>query len=93
MKRGVKTAFSARTYIKETIDRLETMVGKEFAEQKSPMSETLHPEIDDSPILNSIRHSQFRSLVGYANWLVTLGRFDIAYAVNTFSRFSMQPRK
>ena len=69
------------------------MVGKEFAEQKTPMSETLHPEIDDSPILNPTRHSQFRSLVGCANWLVTLGRFDVAYAVNTFSRFSMQPRE
>ena len=67
LKHGVKTAFSARTYIKETIDRLETMVGKEFAEQKTPMSEKLHPEIDDSPILNSTRHSQFRSLVGCEN--------------------------
>ena len=69
------------------------MVGKEFAEQKTPMSETLHPEIDDSPILNPTRHSQFRRLVGCANRLVTLGRFDVAYAVNTFSRFSMQPKE
>ena len=57
------------------------------------MSETLHSEIDDSAILNSTRHSQFISLVGCANWLVTLRRFGIAYAVNIFSRFSMQPRE
>ena len=87
LKHGVKTASSARTYIKKTIDRLETMVEKEFAEQKTPMSKTLHPEIDDFPIPNPTRHSQFRSLVGCANWLVTLGRFDVAYTINTFSRF------
>ena len=92
-KHGVNTAFSARTYIKEIINILETMVGKEFAEQKTHMSETLHPEIDNSSILNPIRHSQFRSLVGCANLLVTLGRFDIVYAVNTFSRFPIQSRE
>ena len=43
------------------------MIGKEFAEKKTPMSETLHPEIDDSPILNQTCHSHFRSSVGCAN--------------------------
>ena len=31
--------------------------------------------------------------MGCANWVVTLGRFDIAYAVNAFSRFSQAPQK
>ena len=56
------------------------------------MSESSHPELDDSPILDPRRHSQFRSLLQCANWLVTLGRFDIAYAFNTSNRYSMQPR-
>ena len=68
------------------------MIGKEFLQFDTPMSETLHPELDDSPLLDSTRHSQFRSLVGCANWLVILGRFDIAYATNTFSRFGNKPR-
>ena len=68
------------------------MIEKEFAVFNTPMSESLHPELDDTPLLNPVRHSQYRSLVGIANWLVTLGRFNIAYATNTFSRFSMQPR-
>ena len=92
-KEGIKTAFSARTYIKNTVARLETMVGQEFAVFDTPMSESLHPELDDTPLLDPVRHSQYRSLVGSANWLVTLGRFDVAYATNTFSRFSMQPRE
>lgn len=57
------------------------------------MSELYHPEVDNSPLLNAVGHSKFCSLVGCANWLVTLGRFDIAYAVNALSRFSMAPRQ
>ena len=53
------------------------------------MSEALHPEIDDTPFLDPVKHSQYRSLVGCANQLVTLGRCDIAYATNKFSRFGM----
>ena len=68
------------------------MIGQEFPSYDTPMSETLHPEIDDSTLLCPVRHSQYRSLVGCANWLNTLGRFDISYATNTFSRFSNSPR-
>ena len=68
------------------------MMGNEFSTFDTPMSEALHPEIDNSELLCPIRHSQYRSLVGCANWLIILGRFDIAYATNTFSRFSNAPR-
>ena len=69
------------------------MIGKEFAKFDTPMSEASHPELDDSPLLDDLDHSKFRSIVGSANWLVTLGRFDIAYAVNSLSRFSAKPRQ
>ena len=42
-KEGIKTTFSARKYIKNTVKRLETMVGQEFAGYDTPMSEALHP--------------------------------------------------
>ena len=93
LREGVKTAFSARTYIEQRMSKLETMMNTSFSPKGSPMSETYHPEIDDSPLLNAEDHSKFRSLVGCANWLVTLGRFDIAYSVNALSRFSMAPRQ
>ena len=83
LKEGIKTAFSAKTYIQNTTKRLEEMIGKEFPKFDTPMSETSHPELDDSPLLNSIEHSKFRSIVGCANWLITLGRFDIAIASDT----------
>ena len=49
------------------------------------MAESLHPEVDDSPFLDEGGHHKFRSMIGSANWLITLGRFDIAYSVNSFS--------
>ena len=66
---------------------------KSFSLENSPMSEAAHPELDDSPMLDPLNHSKFRSLIGCTNWLVTLGCFDIAYAVNDYSRFSMAPRQ
>ena len=93
LKEGVKMAFSARTYIDQCMNKLEEMMGTVFPTKGSPMSDLYHPEVDDSPLLTPEEHSKFRSLVGCANWLVTLGRFDIAYAVNTLSRFSMAPRQ
>lgn len=93
LKEGIKTAFSAKTYIQNTTKRLEAMIGKESAKFDTPMSETSHPELDDSLLLDNLDHSKFRSIVGIANWLVTLGRFDIAYAVNSLYRFSAKPRQ
>ena len=46
----------------------KTMMGKEFPLYDVPMSEILYPEIDDSNILDSERHSHFRSLVGCSNY-------------------------
>ena len=43
LKQGIKTAFSARTYIKNTIQQLETMIGQDFSTYETPMSEALHP--------------------------------------------------
>ena len=32
-------------------------------------------------------------MIGSANWVVALGRFDIAYATSTLARYSTLPRK
>src|SRR5210317_2047683 len=57
------------------------------------MSEVEHPELDDSLLLSPANHSKYHSYIGCATWLVTLGRFKIAYAVNTYARFSQAPGK
>ena len=37
--------------------------------------------------------SKYRSLIGSANWIIALGRFDIAYATSSLARYSNMPRK
>ena len=56
-REGIKTAFSARTYTKNTMKRLETMAGQEFAVYDMPMSESLYPELDNTPLLDITRNS------------------------------------
>jgi hypothetical protein len=60
---------------------------------RSPMDQAYHPEEDQSALLNPRQSSVYRGLIGSANWIITLGRFDIPYTVNTMSRFSMAPRE
>ena len=57
------------------------------------MAADAHPELDTSALLDPINASKYRALIGSANWLVTLGRFDIQFATNALARFSMAPRE
>ena len=91
-KQGVKMALSAETYIKNSIERLERQLDKPFGTSSLPMAEADHPELDDSPLCSEKEGTLYRSMVGSANWIVTLGRFDIAFALQSLARFSMAPR-
>ena len=91
---GVITTISARTYVGQALERLGKLLEiPEFKAAKTPMSESYHPEIDDSALLSEKQHGHYRAIIGSLNWLVTLGRLDIAYATNTLARFSMAPRE
>jgi hypothetical protein len=90
---GIHTALSAETYIKQVVSRFETTLETIFKEYTVPMDPTYHPETDETDRLDNATSSLYRGLIGSANWMVTLGRFDIAYAVNTMSRHSISPRK
>jgi hypothetical protein len=56
------------------------------------MDSDYHPEEDDSEFLSKEQSSLYRGFIGSANWMITLGRYDINYAVNTLARYSMAPR-
>jgi hypothetical protein len=49
--------------------------------------------MDKTDLLSPDQISVYKSLLGSANWIITLGRFDIAYATNSLSRYSMAPRQ
>jgi hypothetical protein len=91
---GVFTALSARTYIENVMEKLELLCGVEqFHKANSPMNDIYHPETDETPLLDDEHASKYRGLIGSANWIITLGRFDIAYATMALARFSMAPRE
>jgi hypothetical protein len=93
LEEGVTTVLSARTYIGNVMEKLQTLCGVEqFSKSNCPMTDTYHPELDDSPLLDDLHSSKYRALIGSANWIITLGRFDIAYATMALARFSMAPR-
>jgi hypothetical protein len=92
-KDGIKTGLSARTYIENVIEKMELLFEKELRTYKTPMEESYHPEMDDTPLVSSRDSSKYRGMVGSCNWLITLGRFDINYATQALSRFSMAPRE
>ena len=81
LKHNAKMAFSAQTCISSCVECMAKMTGKQdLASHSAPILATCHPELDESPVLNKEDHAKFRSLVGCANWLVTLGRFNNAFA-------------
>ena len=81
-------AFSAETYIQNCIPRIAKMIQvKDFASYKTPMDSEYHAEMDDSPLVDSEGITRFRSMIGSLNWILTLGRFDIAFALNNLSRY------
>ena len=93
-KEGIYHAFSAETYITNAIPKLAKLVGLErFAKKDTPMDPKYYPELDDSPLLEPEDISKYRSLIGSLNWILTLGRFDIAYALSSMSRYNMAPRE
>jgi hypothetical protein len=94
----IQTALSAETYITNATSKYEQEFSTEtqpftFRAYRAPMDHTYHSEEDDSDLLTPRQASVYRGLIGSANWVVTLGRFDIAFAVNNLARYCMAPRQ
>jgi hypothetical protein len=93
--RDITTALSARTYIKNMLEKFEKHtegLDGPIRNKECPMKAGYHPESEITPLLSDQMASKFRGIIGSLNWVVTLGRFDIMYAVNTLARFGMAPR-
>jgi hypothetical protein len=84
--------FGCKKYLKEAIARIESMFGV-LPKSSVPMVSGDHPETDDSEILNDDDHQKFQMLIGIMNWVVTIGRLDVAFATMSLSRFSACPRR
>ena len=59
---------------------------------RPPLEGGDHPELDTSELCDEHQTKQFQTLIGQLQWLISLGRFDIAVHVMSLSRFRAQPR-
>ena len=85
-------AVGCKKYLVEALKRVEEMFGS-LPKQTTPLPTNDHPELDNTFLLDDDRHRKYQMLLGMLNWLVGIGRFDIAHAVTSMSRFSSCPRK
>ena len=81
------------TYIKECIHHLEEdgMIKGRLWEHKNPLPAEVHPELDESPLLDDQGLKLYQTLIGMAQWACTIGCLDISFTVSLLSRFSTAP--
>ena len=82
-----------KSYIQKMKDTYVRLFGKNPKQFQSPLEPNEHPELDDSELLEVDDIKIYQCLVGQAQWLTQLGRFDIAVHVMSLSSFRMCPRK
>ncbi len=61
-EKGICTALSARTHIRNCTKKLEDMVGKQFLQQVTPILEGYHPELDDPPLLSATDATKYSAI-------------------------------
>ena len=95
---GLVVGLSAETYINRIVENFEREIGKdkehwEFRKSRSPLPDGYHPEICETPFLNPDKASFYRSMVGALQWIVAIGRVDVAYSASSMARFGAMPRE
>ncbi len=82
---------------KKFLERLSQTYERHFgckpnAKPSSPLEKGDHPEVDTSELCTPEDTSKYQSLIGSLQWLISLGRFDVATAVMSLSSFRAAPR-
>jgi hypothetical protein len=91
-KDGVLRMGSSR-YIERMSDNYHIMFGERpKTSYTSPLEKGDHPELDVSEELDEDGVKKYQSVIGALQWAVTIGRFDVATAVMTLSKFRATPR-
>ena len=75
------------------LDNYVRMFGTLPKEGITPLIKGDHPELDATSELDIDGLKKYQSLIGALQWIVTLGRLDIAVAVMTLSSFRAAPRE
>ena len=86
-------AADPRRYVNKILESYERMFKKKPRKSRPPLEGGDHPELYTSELCDEHQTKQFQTLIGQLQWLISLGRFDIAVHVMSLSRFRAQPRK
>ena len=83
-----------RKYIEKMADSYERFFGEKPSKKvSSPLEKGDNPELDDLEFLDDEVVKVYQSMIGSAQWVVSIGRFDVAVHIMTLSSFRAQPRK
>jgi hypothetical protein len=83
-----------RKYIERMIDTYSQIFGeKPRTVYTSPIERGDHPELDTSEELGLEGIRNYQSLIGGAQWLISLGRFNVGTSIMTMSSFPAAPRQ
>ena len=84
-------AADPRRYVNKILESYERMFKEKPRKSRPPLEGGDHPELDTSELCDEHQTKQFQTLIGQLQWLISLGRFDIAVHVMSFSRFELNP--
>eukprot|EP00986_Skeletonema_menzelii_P016808 scaffold15954_cov105-Skeletonema_menzelii.AAC.1 len=79
--------------LEATYERIFGVGEKPSKKVSSPLEKGDHPEEDMSEVLDDKNTSIYQSLIGSSQWVIALGRFDIACHVMCLSSFRACPRQ
>ena len=86
-------AADPRRYVNKILQSYERMFKEKPRKSRPQLEGGDHPELDTSELCDEHQIKQFQTLIGQLQWLISLGRFDIAVHVMSLSRIRAQPRK
>ena len=86
-------AADPRRYVNKILESYERMFKEKPRKSRPPLEGGDHPELDTSELCDEHQTKQSQTLIGQLQWLISLGRSDIAVHVMSLSRFRAQPRK
>ena len=84
--------YAPKAYIVKILENFKRLFGCDPKKYKSPLEGGDHPELDTSSLLEGDKIRIYQSLIGALQWVIQIGRFDIATAVMTLSRFRASTR-
>jgi hypothetical protein len=83
---------SPTKYIDNLVKNYEKFFGmKPITSATFPLEKGDHPELDTSELYTQEQITQYQSMIGALQWIVTIGRFDINTVAMTMSGFCMAP--